>query len=43
MIPMREGGGGGLNWNIGIETYTLLILYIKEITNIKYINFIFTF
>ena len=27
----REEWGGGINWEIGIGTYTLL--YIKEITN----------
>ena len=26
-------GGGGMNWEIGIDTYTLLILCIKYITN----------
>ena len=25
------GQGGGMNWEIGIETYTLL--YIKQVTN----------
>ena len=25
------GRGGGINWEIGIETYTLL--YVKQITN----------
>ena len=25
------GGGGGMNWEIGIDIYTLL--YIKQITN----------
>ena len=24
---------GGMNWETGIGTYTLLILYIKQITN----------
>ena len=26
-------GGGGMNWEIGINIYTLLILCIKQITN----------
>ena len=25
--------GGGMNWEIGIDVYTLLILYIRYITN----------
>ena len=29
----REEGGVGMNWEIGIDIYTLLILYIKQITN----------
>ena len=31
-IP-REEGRGGMNWEIGIDIYTLLILCIKQITN----------
>ena len=34
LIPMGKVEGG-MNWNIGIDTYTLLILYIKQITNIN--------
>ena len=30
-IPREKGRG--LNWEIRIDIYTLLILYIKEITN----------
>ena len=26
-------GGGERNWEIGVDTYTLQILYIKQITN----------
>ena len=26
-------GGGGVKWGTGIDTYTVLILCIKEITN----------
>ena len=26
-------GGGGRNWEIGVDTYTLQILYIKWITS----------
>ena len=29
----KDGGGGGRNWKTGIHTYTLLILYVKQITN----------
>ena len=33
----HQGGGrrGGMNWEIGINIYTLLILHIKYITNEK--------
>ena len=31
-IPGR-GREGGRNWEIGVDIYTLLILYIKQITN----------
>ena len=27
------GGVGGMNWKIGIDMYTLLILRIKQMTN----------
>ena len=29
----KDGGGGGRTWKTGIHTYTLLILYVKQITN----------
>ena len=29
MDTKGEGGGGGRNWEMGIDTYTLLILCIK--------------
>ena len=29
----RRAGEGGMNWEIGIDLYTPLILYIKQITN----------
>ena len=29
----KDGGGGGRNWETGIDTYTLWILYVKQITN----------
>ena len=29
--PRREGALGGMNWEIGIDIYTLM--YIKEVTN----------
>ena len=29
----EERGGGGRNWEIGIDIYTLQILYIKQITH----------
>ena len=28
-----EGGGGGMNWEIGIDKYAPLILCIKQISN----------
>ena len=28
-----KGGVGGMNWKIGIDMYTLLILRIKQMTN----------
>ena len=28
-MDTKEEGVGGMNWEIGIDTYTLLILYIK--------------
>ena len=31
MITREGRGGGGINWEIGIDIYTLL--YIKKITN----------
>ena len=31
--PRGERGGGGMNWEIGIDIYTLSILCIKQITN----------
>ena len=34
MDTKGENGGGGRNWEIGIDIYTLLILYINE--NILY-------
>ena len=27
------GSGGGMNWEIGIDVYTLLILCVKQVTN----------
>ena len=29
----KGGSGGGMNWEIGSDIYTLLILCIKQITN----------
>ena len=29
----KGGGGHGMYWEIGIDIYTLLIVYIKSITN----------
>ena len=29
----KDGGDGGRNWETGIDTYALLILYVKQITN----------
>ena len=39
MDTKGERVGGGMNWEIGIDIYTLLILCIKQITNenIQYI------
>ena len=31
--PEKTRDGGEMNWEIRIDIYTLLILYIKEITN----------
>ena len=33
MYGYQGGRGGGMNWEIGIDIYTLLILCIKCITN----------
>ena len=35
MNTRGKGGVGGMNWEIGIDIYTLLILCIKYITNEK--------
>ena len=32
-MDTKGGKGGGMNWEIGIDVYTLLILCIKYITN----------
>ena len=31
MVPDREGWEGGIDWETGIDVYTLL--YLKQITN----------
>ena len=33
MDTKEEKGEGGMNWEIGTDIYTLLILCIKQITN----------
>ena len=30
--------GGGINWEIGIDIYTLLLAYIKWVTNKNLLN-----
>ena len=32
-MDTKGEGGGGMNWEIGIDIYTLLTLCIKQITN----------
>ena len=29
----KDRGGGGRNWETGMDTYALLIRYVKQITN----------
>ena len=35
-MDTKRGKEGGMNWEIGIDIYTLLILYIKWITSETY-------
>ena len=32
-IRTQEVGGGGMNWETGIDLYTLLILCVRQVTN----------
>ena len=32
-VQTRRGRGGGVNWEAGVDTYTLLILGIKQVTS----------
>ena len=31
-------GGGGMNWETGVDTFTLLLLWIKQISNEKLLH-----